>query len=124
MICRTGATGKASPHPQSGVLCVFSWRRCQRCSSKARCLKAGRKRQVVYLHAGKDQDRHKGIRVAIRVRKTIEHILGEAKKWHRLDRARHRGLLGVAFQAVITFVVLNTKNLSRWREPKVALHTA
>lgn len=60
----------------------------------------------------------------MRVRKTTERIFGEAKKWHRRDRARYRGLLGVAFQTVMTFFVLNTKKLSRWRAPKAAWQPA
>ena len=86
-------------------------------------LKAGRKRQVVYVHPGKEQDRPRGIRVAMLVRKTIERVFGQAKKWHRLDRARYRGLLGATFQAVMTFFALNTKKLSRWRGPQAALQT-
>lgn len=123
VICPAGATGQPSPHPSGGFLYVFSQRICQRCALKAPCLKAGQKRQVVYFHPGKDRDRPRGIRTAMRVRKTIERVFGEAKKWHRLDRARYRGWLGVAFQAVVPFFVLNTKRLSRW-EPEVTLQTA
>lgn len=124
VICPAGTIGQASPHPNGGFLHVFSQRTCQRCSWKAQCLKAGQKRQVIYFHPGKDRDRPRGIRVAMRVRKTIERVFGEAKKWHRLDRARYRGRLGVAFQTVMTFFVLNTKKLSRWRAPEAALKTA
>ncbi|MEW6045693.1 MAG: transposase [Bacillota bacterium] len=113
--CPAGAAGQAGPHPRGGFLYVFSQRTCQRCPLKVRCLKGGQNRRVVYFHPGKNQDRPKGIRVAMRVRKTIERIFGEVKKWHRLDRARYQRLRGVAFQAVMTFFVLNTKKLSRWR---------
>lgn len=85
-------------------------------------MKDGRQRQRVYLHPDKDRNRPKGIRLAMRVRKVIERVFAEAKKWHHLGRARYRGRLGVAFQAVMTFFVLNTKKMSRWRGPEVALH--
>lgn len=122
VICPAGAMGRPTPHPQGGFVYVFSQRTCQRCSLKAACLKDGRQRQRVYLHPDKDRNRPKGIRLAMRVRKVIERVFAEAKKWHHLGRARYRGRLGVAFQAVMTFFVLNTKKMSRWRGPEVALH--
>lgn len=91
-----------------------SQRTCQRCSLKAACLKDGRQRQRVYLHPDKDRNRPKGIRLAIRVRKVIERVFAEAKKWHHLGRARDRGRPGVAFQAVMTFLVTNTKRTAAW----------
>ena len=50
------------------------------------------------------------------MRKVIERVVAEAKKWHYLARARYRGRLGAAFQAVMTFLVIHTKRLAAWSE--------
>ena len=80
--CPVGAMGRPAPHPQAGFVSVFSRRTCQRCSLNAACLEDGRQR--VYLHPGKDRDRPKGIRLAMRVRKVIERVFAETRKWHHL----------------------------------------
>ena len=40
----------------------------------------------------------------MRIRKTIEWVFAEAKKWHHLGRARYGGRLWVAFPALMTFL--------------------
>ncbi|MEW6047499.1 MAG: transposase, partial [Bacillota bacterium] len=46
-------------------------------------------------------------------RKMIERKFGEAKWWHRMDRARYRGKWRVAIQVLMTFIVLNAKRIAR-----------
>lgn len=53
------------------------------------------------------------LREALRERKMIERKFGEAKWWHRMDRARYRGRWRVAIQALMTFMVLNVKRMAR-----------
>ena len=120
VLCPAGQVGRPSPHGKGGFLYVFSQSGCRSCPLRAECLKAGAQRKVVYFHPGKRHLRPKGLRVAMRIRKVIERVFAEAKKWHGLGRARYRGRLGVAFQAVMTFFVLNTKKLSRWKPAAAA----
>jgi IS5 family transposase len=58
------------------------------------------------------EERHK----ALSLRKMIERKFGEAKKWHRMDRARYRGKTKVKIQVFMTFLVLNIKRMIRLLE--------
>ena len=106
--------GRPIPHPQRGFGYVLSQRTCQRCPQNIMCLTGGRKRHRLNLHRATDQDRPKGIRLAVRVRKVIERAFAEAEKWQHLGRARHRDRLGVAFQSVMTLLVMHTKAKAAW----------
>lgn len=58
-------------------------------------------------------------------RKRIERKFGEAKQWHRLDRARYWGKAKVAIQALMTFLVINAKRMVKLlRAKEVALSPA
>ncbi|MHA1410540.1 MAG: transposase [Candidatus Odinarchaeia archaeon] len=43
----------------------------------------------------------------------IEQKFGEAKKWHRMDRARYRGREKAKIQVLMTFLILNVKRIVR-----------
>jgi len=61
--------------------------------------------------AGKHKPR--GFKRAMRMRKTIERVFGEAKVWHRMARARYRRLERVKIQVLMTFMVMNVKKMAR-----------
>jgi hypothetical protein len=48
----------------------------------------------------------------MRVRKTVERLFGEAKVWHRMGRARYRGLGRVAMGVIMTLIVMNAKKMA------------
>jgi hypothetical protein len=48
----------------------------------------------------------------MRVRKTVERLFGEAKLWHRMGRARYRGLGRVAIGVIMTLIVINAKKMA------------
>lgn len=78
---------------------------------------------MVYLHLEKGRSRPRGIRVPMRIRKVMDRVHAEAKKCHGLHRARYRGRLEVAFQAVMTFLAMNTKRIANWNRAGLALQT-
>lgn len=45
----------------------------------------------------------------MRVRKEIERVFGHDKTWHKMARARYRGIKRVALQVFLTFMVTNAK---------------
>lgn len=49
------------------------------------------------------------MRWAISERKKVERRFGQAKRHHRLDRARYRGRWRVGIQTVMPFFVINAK---------------
>ena len=57
------------------------------------------------------RNRPRGLKRALRLRKGIERVFGDAKVWHRLERARYRGKERVAVQALLTFLVINVKKM-------------
>ncbi|GAW93999.1 hypothetical protein TC41_1879 [Calderihabitans maritimus] len=46
------------------------------------------------------------------MRKMIERVFAEAETWHRMMRARYRGLERVAIQVLMTFICLNAKKMA------------
>jgi len=57
-------------------------------------------------------------RKASRKRRRIEAKFGEAKKHHRMARARYRGRWRVAIQVFMTFIVMNLKRMVKLLEIK------
>jgi len=47
------------------------------------------------------------------MRKTIERAFSEVKAWHRMARARYRGLDRMTIQVLMTFMVMNVKKMAR-----------
>lgn len=87
---------------------------CQMCLSKGGCLKRGKLYRELKLNTCRErsmkQDKFKK-EEALNKRKRIEAKYGEAKKWHRLGRARYRGRWKVGIQALLTFFVTNAKRM-------------
>jgi len=67
-------------------------------------------------HKIRDDDEKR--REALSWGKMIERKIGEAKKWHGMDRARYRGKKEVKIQVLMTFLVMNIKRLLRFLEEK------
>lgn len=105
------ATGR-SPHQKGGYLYYFSERDCASCSMKEACLKKTETRKRVYLKPEVFTHRPRGLKRAMRLRKTIERLFGEVKVWHRMDRARYCGLGRVTIQVLLTFLVANAKKMA------------
>jgi transposase len=53
-----------------------------------------------------------GYQISRKLRLRIEHLIGEAKGCHGMDRARHRGLTKVDHQVKLTAAVMNLKRLA------------
>jgi len=66
----------------------------------------------VYVKPEVFEHRPRGLKRAMRVRKTVERLFGEAKGWHRMGRARYRGLGRVAIGVIMTLIVLNAKKMA------------
>jgi IS5 family transposase len=114
VMCPAGERCVGRVRQGQGTLYTFSPHQCQACPQPEQCapLNAGRAR--VWLS---DKQKYvfgmpKGAwGVAERERKRIERKFGEAKQWHGLGRARYWGKAKVAIQAIMTFLVLNTKRM-------------
>ena len=113
VICPAGVMRRPTPHPQGLRLRLLpadlpalqpeSYLFERRSSAPARLPPPGQGSEP------------RGDSLAMWAHKVIERVFADAKKRRRLGRARYRGRLGVAFQAVMTFFVLNTKKLSCWQ---------
>jgi IS5 family transposase len=101
-----------SPHREGGFLYYFSERDCLGCQLRSSCLgkSAGRKR--MYVKPEVFEHRPRGLKRAMRVRKTVERLFGEAKVWHRMGRARYRRLGRVTIQVIMTLIVANAKKIA------------
>ncbi|HHV78520.1 MAG TPA: transposase [Firmicutes bacterium] len=72
----------------------------------------------VYVKPEVFEHRASGLKRAMKVRKTIERLFGEVKTWHRMARARYRGLEKVTIQVIMTLIVSNAKKLAKWLSSK------
>jgi len=112
--CRRGAKAVGStPHKNGGRLFYFSEKDCRRCPHKCSCLTRSQTRKVVYVRPEVFENRPRGIKRAMRIRCAIERAFGEAKTWHRMARARYRGLGRVTIQVLMTFMCMNAKKIAR-----------
>ena len=102
VICRAGkmAIG-SSPHNRGGSVFYFSEKDCKVCPRRTEC-----------LNPEVTRNRVRGIKRAMRIRRTIERLFGEAKLWHNMARARYRRRSRVAIQVLLTFMCLNAKKMS------------
>ncbi|GAW91331.1 hypothetical protein TC41_1813 [Calderihabitans maritimus] len=111
--CQEGKKAIGStPHRKGGLTFYFSKKDCQRCPRKDSCLSKSETRKRVYVRPEVFENRPRGIKHAMRMRKTIERVFGEAKTWHRMMRARYRCLERVAIQVLMTFICLNAKKMA------------
>lgn len=107
---------------EDGFLYYFSTTDCKSCTRARDCLKPGEERARVfvkadYLFTGCEARIRKK---ALKLRKMIERKFGEAKKWHGMSRARYRRLWRVKIQVLMTFLVINTKRMTRLLEERTA----
>jgi IS5 family transposase len=100
------------PHEKGGFLYYFSERDCLGCPMRSSCLEARATRKRVYVKPEVFEHRPRGLKRAMRVRKTVERLFGAAKVWHRMGRARYRGLGRVAIGVIMTLIVLNAKKMA------------
>lgn len=118
-----------SPHEQ-GHLYYFSVESCQHCRYQEDCppLNEGRVRVFVSEdYQLKLLDDNPERKEALKKRSLIERRFAAAKKWHNLSRARYWGKAKVAIQALMTFLVMNTKRMVKlllMREQNVELSGA
>jgi transposase len=111
MVCPQGkvSIGKTE-HQNGGYIYYFSKKDCQKCPLKQGCLGEGSTHKRVYRNESPlKKVRAKCLKVAMRVRKEIERVFGHAKTWHKMSRARYRGIKRVALQVFLTFMVINAK---------------
>lgn len=100
-----------TPHKRGGILYSFRSTDCQRCPLRDGCLTASRRAKIVYYRADLHEHRPKGIHQAMRIRRTVERVFGDAKYWHRMERSRYTRRRRVATQVLLTMTVLNAKKM-------------
>ena len=114
LICPMGKTSiGSSPHKKNGLLYYFSGKDCGVCPIRKECLSATQKRKVCYVEPEVFKYRARGIKHALRIRKTIERAFADCKVWHRMARARYRGLSRVTIQVILTLIVVNAKKMAK-----------
>ena len=112
--CKAGKKAIGStPHKNGGLNYYFSEKDCAACPHRDSCLGKNQKRKRAYVKPEVLANRPRGIKLAMRIRRTIERIFGEAKTWHGMARARYRGRFRVAIQVFLTFICLNAKKMAR-----------
>ena len=110
--------GKASigrtPHRRGGYLLVyFSERDCRACAQATSCLSRTQTRKVIYWHPGVEEVQPRGLRRALRVRKAVERVFGEGKRWHGMGRSRYCGRARTAVQVLLSCMVIDAKKMAR-----------
>jgi len=116
VICKKGKANIGKFPYKNGILYYFSGRDCGKCSHFRKCVWQNQKRMTIWVSDNYKQkiiDDCAGRAEALSLRKMIERKFGEAKKWHRMDRARYRGKEKVKIQVLMTFIVLNIKKITR-----------
>ena len=115
LLCPEGHSPTSKSRQGTRDLFIFPRRFCGKCSQFKHCpkLNHGRVRITVsdnYRLSILDNVPEK--KDAFVKRKGIERKFGEAKMWHRLQRARYRERTRVAIQVFMTFMVLNIKRMA------------
>lgn len=121
VLCAEGKRSIGKLAQEKGTLYYFSVFDCKACAHFKKCVRKNQERMTVwvsdnYKHKIRDDDEKR--REALSLRKMIERKIGEAKKWHRMDRARYRGKRKVKIQVLMTFLVMNIKRIIRLLEEK------
>ncbi|BCV24993.1 IS1182 family transposase [Gelria sp. Kuro-4] len=112
--CKAGKKAIGStPHKNGGLTYYFSEKDCAACPYRNSCLSKTETRKRAYVKPEVLANRPRGIKIAMRIRRTIERIFGEAKTWHGMARARYRGRFRVAIQVFLTFICLNVKKMAQ-----------
>jgi len=113
LICREGFSSIGKSKYSDGYLYYFSSEVCKDCNRKKEYpLNKDRARvyvsdsHILYIKSDLGQKKK-----ALEKRKRIEAKFGEAKKHHRMARARYRCKWRVAIQVFMTFIVMNLKRM-------------
>ena len=113
LICQEGFSSIGKSKYSDGYLYYFSSEVCKSCNRKKECpLNKDRARvyvsdsHILYIKSDPEQKKK-----ALEKRKRIEAKFGEAKKHHRMARARYRGKWRVAIQVFMSFIVMNLKRM-------------
>lgn len=80
---------------------------------RSACLTRSQERKTIYIKPEVFQNRARGLKRVMRIRKTIERLFAEAKTWHNMARACYRGRARVAIQVLFTFICLNVKTMAK-----------
>ena len=120
LICQKGYSSIGKTRQEDGYLYYFSSDSCRGCDRRKKC-SFNKDRARVYvsdshlLYIKADPEEKKK---ALEKRKRIEAKFGEAKKHHRMARARYRGRWRVAIQVFMTFIVMNLKRMVKLLKTK------
>jgi len=110
--CGKRALG-ASPHKKGGLVYYFSEKDCKECVLREKCLGNSGTRKRVYVKPETLENRPRGLKAAMRIRKSVERLFGDVKAWHGMSRARYRGLGRVTVQVLMTLIVANVKKMAK-----------
>lgn len=120
LICPKGYSSIGKTRQEDGYLYYFSSDSCRDCDRRKECsLNKDRARiyvsdsHLLYIKADPEEKRK-----ALKKRKRIEAKFGEAKKHHRMARARYRSRWRVAIQVFMTFIVMNLKRMVKLLKTK------
>jgi len=120
LICPKGYSSIGKTRQEDGYLCYFSPNSCRSCDRRKECsFNEDRARvyvsdsHLLYIKADPEEKRK-----ALKKRKRIEGKFGEAKRHHRMARARYRGRWRVAIQVFMTFIVMNLKRMVKLLKTK------
>lgn len=119
--CMMGRKSIGKFTQQRGRLHYFSAEDCRSCQRYEDCARKNQPRMTIWVSDSYRRslvDDGESRREALGIRRMIERKFGEAKKWHGMARARYRGLWRVKIQALMTFIVINLKRLTRLRGQK------
>jgi IS5 family transposase len=81
-------------------------------------------RKKVYVKPGMLENRRRGLKAAMLIRKSVEHLFGDVKTWHGMRRPRYRGLGRVTIQVLMTLIVANAKKMAKRIEGVLSANTA
>lgn len=115
LVCPQGQHSTSKVKQISGKLYYFSSKKCRLCPKHSLCQAQDTNRCVRILISDDYQehliDYDDNYSLAQKKRRAIERKIGEAKKWHNLDRARYRKIWRVSIQVLMTFLVINVKTM-------------
>ena len=119
-ICERGYSSIGKTYYKDAYVYYFPSRLCRGCHESKKCRLSMdsptlyvSESHLLYLETDPEERRK-----ASRKRKRIEAKFAEAKKHHRMARARYRGRWRVAIQVFMTFIVMNSKRTVKLLEIK------
>ena len=125
LICPQGQHSTSQLRQNQGTIYYFSREACCLCPNRCLCQSRDSHGSIrIFISDDYKEyliDRDIGYSLAHQKRKAIERKIGEAKKWHGLNRARYRGKWRVAIQTLMTFLVLNVKRMIKLFKEKLKL---